>query len=107
MNLSNSYVDSSMVSARVLLLDNLLVEFVLLGLFYSKKVPEERKKGMPSDQPQLKRVTTTALLGSCVQQPIKDMTSLGTDFEIHANWQGNVEEPAAKDFVVRKARTIA
>jgi hypothetical protein len=35
------------------------------------------------------------------------MVSLGTDFEMHAIWQGYIEEPAAKDFVVRKARTIA
>jgi hypothetical protein len=35
------------------------------------------------------------------------MTSLGTDFETHANWQGYVEEPSAKDFVARKACTIA
>jgi hypothetical protein len=35
------------------------------------------------------------------------MTSLRTDFETHAILQGYVEEPAAKDFVVRKARTIA
>ncbi len=35
------------------------------------------------------------------------MTSLGTDFEMHALWQGYVEDPAAKDFVARKARTIA
>jgi hypothetical protein len=35
------------------------------------------------------------------------MMSLGTDFEAHAIWQGYVEEPAAKDFVARKARTIA
>jgi hypothetical protein len=35
------------------------------------------------------------------------MTSLGTDFEIHANWQEYVEEPTAKDFVVRKAHIIA
>jgi hypothetical protein len=34
------------------------------------------------------------------------MTSLGTDFETHAKWQGSIEEPAAKDFVARKARTI-
>jgi hypothetical protein len=33
------------------------------------------------------------------------MTSLGTDFEMHAIWQGYVEDPAAKDFVVRKACT--
>jgi hypothetical protein len=35
------------------------------------------------------------------------MTSFVTDFKIHAIWQGNVEDPAAKDFVVRKACTIA
>jgi hypothetical protein len=35
------------------------------------------------------------------------MTSLGTDFETHAIWQGYVEDTAAKDFVARKARTIA
>jgi hypothetical protein len=38
---------------------------------------------------------------------LKDMTSFGTDFEMHAIWQGYVEDPAAKDFVARKARTIA
>jgi hypothetical protein len=32
---------------------------------------------------------------------------LGTDFETHAIWQGYVEEPAAKDFVARKACIIA
>jgi hypothetical protein len=35
------------------------------------------------------------------------MTSLGTDFEMHAIWQGYVADPAAKDFVARKAHTIA
>ncbi len=35
------------------------------------------------------------------------MTSLGTDFETHAIRQGYVEYPAAKDFVTRKAHTIA
>jgi hypothetical protein len=35
------------------------------------------------------------------------MTSLGADFEMHAIWQGYIEDPAAKDFVARKARTIA
>jgi hypothetical protein len=35
------------------------------------------------------------------------MTSFVTDFETNAIWQGYVEDPAAKDFVVRKARTIA
>jgi hypothetical protein len=31
---------------------------------------------------------------------------LGTDFEKRAIWQGYVEEPAAKNFVARKVRTI-
>jgi hypothetical protein len=35
------------------------------------------------------------------------MTSFVTDFETHAIWQGYVEDPAAKDFIARKARTIA
>jgi hypothetical protein len=34
------------------------------------------------------------------------MMFLGTDFVKHAIWQGSVEEPAAKDFVVRKVCTI-
>ena len=63
-------------------------------------------KRMLSNQPQLTRVTPTALLGSWVLQPIKDMMSLGTDSETHAKWQGSVEEPAAKDFVANKVRTM-
>ena len=35
------------------------------------------------------------------------MTSFGTDFEMHAIWQGYVEDPAVKDFVAWKAHTIA
>jgi hypothetical protein len=35
------------------------------------------------------------------------MMSFVTDFEMHAIWQGYVEDPAAKDFVARKACTIA
>jgi hypothetical protein len=34
------------------------------------------------------------------------VTSLRTDFETHAKWQGYVEESAAKDFVARKVHTI-
>jgi hypothetical protein len=67
---------------------------------------DDRKKGTLSNQPQLMRIIPTALLGSWVLQPIKDVTSLGTDFKTHAKWQGSVKEPAAKDFVARKARTI-
>jgi hypothetical protein len=63
-------------------------------------------KGISSDQPQLTRVTPTALLASWVLQPIEDMTSLGTDFETHAKWQGCIEESAAKDFVAREVPTI-
>jgi hypothetical protein len=40
-------------------------------------------------------------------QLLKDMTSSGTDFEMHTIWQGYVEDPTAKDFIARKARTIA
>ncbi len=53
------------------------------------------------------RVMSTALLGSWVQQPIENMMSLGPDFEMHANRQGNIVELAAKDFLARKAHTIA
>jgi hypothetical protein len=35
------------------------------------------------------------------------MMSFVTDFETHAIWQGYVEDPAGKDFVARKACTIA
>jgi hypothetical protein len=35
------------------------------------------------------------------------MMSFVTDFEMHAIWQGYYEDPAAKDCVARKARTIA
>jgi hypothetical protein len=52
------------------------------------------------------RITPTALR-SWVLQPIKDMTSLGNDFDAHANWQGYIEEPAVKDFVARKVCTNA
>jgi hypothetical protein len=62
---------------------------------------------MLSDQPRLLRITSTALLSHWGRQLLKEMTSLGTDFELHAIWQRYVEEPAAKDFVARKACTIA
>jgi hypothetical protein len=65
------------------------------------------KKGTLSNQPRLTHVTPTVLLDSWVLQPIEDMTSLGTDFKTHANWQGYVEVPAAKDFVARQICTIA
>jgi hypothetical protein len=67
---------------------------------------DDRKKGTLSNQPRLTRIKPTALLGSRVLQPMEDVTSLGTDFEMHAKWQGTVKEPTAKDFVERKVRTI-
>jgi hypothetical protein len=69
--------------------------------------PEKHKKGTLSDQPRLSCVTSMVLLCRWGQQLLKDMTSLGTDFETHAIWQGYVEDPAAKDFLARKAHTIA
>ncbi len=48
-----------------------------------------------------------ALLCPWGRQLLEDMTSLGTDVETHAIWQGYVEDLAAKDFVARKACTIA
>jgi hypothetical protein len=71
------------------------------------KIPEEPEKGMLSDQPWLMRVTSTALLCHWGQQLLEDMMFLGTDFEMHAIWQGYIEESAAKDFVAREAHTIA
>jgi hypothetical protein len=59
-----------------------------------------------SNQPRLTHVTPTALLGSWVLQPIKDMMSLGTDFKTYAKQQGSIEEPAANNFVARKVHTI-
>jgi hypothetical protein len=76
------------------------------GLLYAPD-PEKCKKGTLSDQPRLLRVTSTALLCHKRQQSLNDMTSLGTDFEMHAIWQGYVEDPSAKDFVARKARMVA
>jgi hypothetical protein len=76
------------------------------GLLYAHD-PEKCKKGLLSDQPQLSRITATALLCHWGRQSLKDVTSLVTDVEMHAIWQGYVEEPAVKDFVARKACTIA
>jgi hypothetical protein len=68
------------------------------------RIPEDQddhKKGMLRDQPRLKHITPTVLLGSWILQPIEDMTFLGTDFEMPAKWQGSIEELAVKDFVAR------
>ncbi len=80
---------------------------IIKGLLYAPENPEECKKGTLSDQPQLLRVTSMALLSHWGRQLLKDMKSLGTGFEMHAIWQEYIEDPAAKDFVARKACTIA
>jgi hypothetical protein len=77
------------------------------GLLYAPENPEECKKGTLSDQPQLSRITSMALLCRWGRKSLKDMTSFGTDFETQSIWQGYVEDPAANDFVARKACTIA
>jgi hypothetical protein len=64
------------------------------------------RKGTLSNQPRLTHVTSTAFLVTWVLQPIKGVKSLGTDFEKRAIWKGYVEEPAAKDSIARKIRTI-
>jgi hypothetical protein len=73
------------------------------GLLYAPENPEEHEKRMLSDWPRLSLVTLTALLFHWGRQALKDTMSLGTDFEMHAIWQGYVEDPAANDFVARKA----
>ncbi len=73
----------------------------------SLKNPEEHKKRMLSDQPQLMHITSTVLLCHWGQQLLEDMRSLRTDFETHTIWHGYIEEPTAKDFIARNARTIA
>ncbi len=74
---------------------------------YAPENPEECEKGTLSNWPRLSHITSTALLSCWGRQLLKYMTSLGTDFEMHAIWQGYVEDTAAKDFIARKARTIA
>jgi hypothetical protein len=76
------------------------------GLLYAHD-PEKCKKGTLSDQPRLLCITSMVLLCCWGQKLLEDLTSFGTDFETHAIWQGYVKDSAAKDFVARKARTIA
>ncbi len=73
----------------------------------ASRTPKNASKGWWVTSPGLTRVTPTALLGSWGWRPLKDMMFLGTDFETHANRQGYFEEPTAKDFIARKAHTIA
>ncbi len=98
---------SAMSTFKCLIKDTLLWRGVMSTNLNNPKDQADRKKGTLSNQPWLIRVTSTALLGSLVRQPIKDMTSLGTDFEMHAYWQGYAEEPAVKDVIARKSHTNA
>ncbi len=101
------YLRSPAKSAiKCLYMQTPLWRVVMSNSLRNSKNQDDRKKGTLRNQPQLTRVTPTALLDSGILQPIKGMTSLGTDFETHAKWQGSIEEPAAKDFVARKVRTI-
>ncbi len=52
------------------------------------KEQDDCEKGMLSNQPRFMRITPTALLGSWGQKLLKDMMSLGTDFETYAYLQG-------------------
>jgi hypothetical protein len=75
----------------------------------SLRIPEEqddrKKRDVEQSAPTQARHThcTPMQLGTTADQ---SMTFLGTDFKKHAIWQGSVEKPTAKDFVVRKVRTI-
>jgi hypothetical protein len=103
---------SNVFLKRPILLNNWLLHPFSTRKPHAKAVPKKdyfthltlkkRKKGTLSDQPRLSHVTSTALLCHWEWQLLEDMRSLGTDFR-----QGYIEEPAAKDFVARNARTIA
>ncbi len=54
------------------------------SILKNPKDEDDRKKRMLSNQPQLTRVSPTALLSSWEQQPVEDMTSIGTNSETHA-----------------------
>jgi hypothetical protein len=76
------------------------------GYLHWSNDPFEKMVIFPPDS-LLLRITTMALLSHWGQQSLEDMMSLGSNFEMHAIWQGYVEDPDGKDFVVRKAHTIA
>ncbi len=94
-------------TVKRLIKDSPLWQGIMSMTLKNPKDQDGHKKGTLSNQPRLMRITPTVLLGTWVLQPIEDMTSLGTGFETHANWQGYVEVPTAKDFVARKVHTIA
>ncbi len=77
---------------------------------------QELKKPQRSSWPQERHAEQSAPINvshtHCASRQLgttllKDLTSLRTDFETHAYWQGYTEKPTAKDFVARKACAIA
>ncbi len=92
---------------KCLIKDTLLWCGIMSTNLKNPREQDDCKKGTLSNQPQLTCITSTALLGSWWWQLIEDMTFLGTDFEMHANWQGYTEEPATKKLLTRKSCTIA
>jgi hypothetical protein len=75
----------------------------------SLRIPEEQDDCKKRDIEQ--SVPTHMHHTHCIRMQLgttadRSTTFLGTDFEKRAIWQGSIEEPAAKDFVARKVRTI-
>jgi hypothetical protein len=70
-----------------------------------KEKDDRKKRDVEQSAPTHARHThcASSQLGTTADQSAK---FLGTDFEKRAIWQGSVEEPAAKDFMARKVRTI-
>ncbi len=72
----------------------------------SQKNKMTARKGTWSYKPRLTRLTPITLLCSWVLLPIEVWRSLGLTSWSMPYGKGSIEEPAAKDFVSRKARTI-
>ncbi len=75
----------------------------------SLRIPKEQDDRKKRDVEQ--SAPTHACHTHCIPMQLgtttnRSTTFLGTDFKKRAIWQGSVEEPAAKDFVARKIRTI-
>jgi hypothetical protein len=60
--------------------------------FKSPKDQDDREKGTLRDQPQLLGIIPTALLANREGQPIQNVTSLITDFEMFSYMQGYYKE---------------
>ncbi len=91
---------------KCLTLDTLLWRGIMSTNLQNPKEQDDCKRTL-SNQPWLTHITPTVLLGSWGWQPLEDITSLGTDLETHAYWQGYTKEPTGKDLVARNTCTIA